>query len=130
MSQEEFIKGMVDVWGMSQVEREIAIKKARIFDLWMDVMDFPPMLRQFFDLDSDKLLDEKIEALTTLKEGKPIHEIPKFYDILELYPKDQEQSGIVTNTFFFFLYCHLVYKKAIMITLLNTLFFGKNLILY
>ena len=98
MSQEEFIKGMVDVWGMSQVEREIAIKKARIFDLWMDVMDFPPMLRQFFDLDSDKLLDEKIEALTTLKEGKPIHEIPKFYDILELYPKDQEQSGIVTNT--------------------------------
>lgn len=33
MSQEEFIKGMVDVWGMSQVEREIAIKKARIFDL-------------------------------------------------------------------------------------------------
>jgi hypothetical protein len=33
------------------------------------------------------LLDEKIEVLTALKEGKHISDIPNFYDILELYPK-------------------------------------------
>ena len=48
------------------------------------------MMIQFFDLDSDELLDEKIEVLTALKEGKQISEIPNFYDILELYPKDGE----------------------------------------
>ena len=30
-------------------------------------VDFPPMMIQFFDLDSDELLDEKIEVLTALK---------------------------------------------------------------
>lgn len=37
--------------------------------------------------DSNMLLDEKIEVLTALKEGKHISDIPNFYDILELYPK-------------------------------------------
>ena len=48
------------------------------------------MLTQFLDLDSDKLLDEKIEVLTALKEGKQIADIPNFYDILELYPKGED----------------------------------------
>jgi len=85
MNQEEFIKSMASVWGMSQVEREIAIKKARIDDLLMKVSFVP--LEQFFDSDSNMLLDEKIEVLTALKEGKHISDIPNFYDILELYPK-------------------------------------------
>lgn len=46
------------------------------------------MLEQFFDLDSDELLDEKITVLTALKEGKTVDEIPGFYDVLELYPGD------------------------------------------
>lgn len=66
------------------IEKGIEIRK-----LFFEV-DFPPMLIQFFDLDSDKLLDEKIEVLTALKEGKQISDIPNFYDILELYPKDGE----------------------------------------
>lgn len=87
MTQEEFTKSMVSVWGLSKEESEVAFKKAKIDDLWRDVY-FPPMLIQFFDSESDKLLDEKIEVLTALKEGKQISDIPNFYDILELYPKD------------------------------------------
>lgn len=66
------------------IEKGIEVRK-----LFFEV-DFPPMLIQFFDLDSDKLLDEKIEVLTALKEGKQISDIPNFYDILELYPEDGE----------------------------------------
>lgn len=86
MNQEEFVKDMVGVWGMSKEESEIAIKKARIDDLRMEVSFVP--FEQFFDSDSNKLLDEKIEVLTELKNRKQISDIPNFYDILELYPKD------------------------------------------
>lgn len=48
---------------------------------------YEPML-EFFDLDSDKMLDLKIKVLTDLKNGIPIGKIPNFYDILELYPAD------------------------------------------
>ena len=70
-------------------DRELIEKGVKVRELFFEV-DFPPILTQFFDLDSDRLLDEKIEVLTALKEGKQISEIPNFYDILELYPKDGE----------------------------------------
>ena len=70
-------------------DRKLIEKGVKVRELFFEV-DFPPMLTQFFDLDSDRLLDEKIEVLTALKEGKQISEIPNFYDILELYPKDGE----------------------------------------
>lgn len=72
---------------MTMTDQELIEKGVKVRELFSDV-DFPPMLTQFFDLDSDRLLDEKIEVLTTLKEGKQISDIPNFYDILELYPKD------------------------------------------
>lgn len=62
-------------------------KKVKIIELLTKVYD--PLL-EFFDLDSDEMLDEKIEVLTELAKGKTISEIPNFYDILELYPKDNE----------------------------------------
>ena len=68
-------------------DRELIEKGVKVRELFYEV-DFPPMLTQFFDLDSDRLLDEKIEVLTALKEGKQISDIPNFYTILELYPKD------------------------------------------
>ena len=68
-------------------DRELIEKGVKVRGLFFEV-DFPPMLTQFFDLDSDRLLDEKIEVLTALKEGKQISDIPNFYTILELYPKD------------------------------------------
>lgn len=67
-------------------EKERIKKKAEILDLLFKVDCYE--VDQFFDVDSDKLLDEKIEVLTALKSGKTIAEIPKFYDILELMPKD------------------------------------------
>lgn len=70
-------------------DKKLIEKCVKVRKLFFEV-DFPPMMIQFFDLDSDELLDEKIEVLTALKEGKPISEIPNFYDILELYPKDGE----------------------------------------
>lgn len=69
-------------------KNELIEKGIKVRELFLEVENFPPMLQQFFDLDSDKLLDEKIEVLTLLKAGKEISEIPKFYDILELYPQD------------------------------------------
>ncbi len=87
---------MADRWGLNGREKELAIKHAKIDDLMREVI-FPPMLLQFFDLDSDRLLDEKIEVLAAMKEGKPISDIPNFYDALELYPKEQEKDRIVTE---------------------------------
>lgn len=58
-------------------------KKLQILELLSQVYD--PML-EFFDVDSNRLLDLKIQVLTDLKNGKSINEIPRFYDILEKYP--------------------------------------------
>lgn len=68
-------------------EREFIEKKSKIMDLLPMVDNYE--VDQFFDVDSDKMLDDKIEVLTALKDGKPIAEIPKFYDVLELYPKNE-----------------------------------------
>ena len=69
------------------IDLELIQKKVKVNDLWSKV-DFPPMLEQFFDLDSGELLDEKITGLTALKEGKTGDEIHGLYDVLELYPGD------------------------------------------
>lgn len=70
------------------MDAELIEKKVHISELLGKVNDL--LVNKFFDLDSDELLDEKIEVLTALKEGKLISEIPNFYEILELYPKDDE----------------------------------------
>ena len=69
-------------------ERELIEKKSKIMDLLFEVSNYE--IGKFFDVDSDELLDEKIEVLTALKSGKQIADIPNFYDILELMPKDGE----------------------------------------
>jgi hypothetical protein len=61
-------------------------KMLKIRELLPKVDDL--FIYKFFDLESDKMLDEKIEVLTALVNGKKPFEIPKYYDILELYPKD------------------------------------------
>lgn len=68
-------------------ERDRIEKKAKILDLLFEV-DCREV-SQFFDVDSDEMLDEKIEVLTALKNGKPINDIPKFYEVLELYPHNE-----------------------------------------
>lgn len=73
---------------MRKMDREIIEKKLRIMELYIEIYD--PVFSKFFDVESDKMLDDKIEVLTALKEGKEIFQIPKFYDVLELMPKDGE----------------------------------------
>ena len=68
-------------------ERELIEKRAQIMDLLPMANCYE--VDRFFDADSNEMLDDKIEVLTALKEGKTIAEIPKFYDVLELYPKDE-----------------------------------------
>lgn len=71
-------------------------KHLQIDKLYIDVSGNEYLLK-FLDLESDKLLDEKIEVLTQLKEGKTIEEIPNFYDILENYPQDSIDGDKVTR---------------------------------
>ena len=47
------------------------------------------LVDRFFDTDSEKLLDEKIEVLTALKNGKKPEEISKYYSVLEKFTPDQ-----------------------------------------
>ena len=66
-------------------EKERIMKKEKIRELLFEVYE-PEM--KFFDLDSDEMLDEKIEVLEALKAGKTLKEIPKIYDVLEHMPKE------------------------------------------
>lgn len=61
-------------------------KKIQIMDLLSYAISIPEM--KYFNPDSDELLDEKIEVLTQIKEGKTIAEIPNFYKVLEDLPED------------------------------------------
>lgn len=63
-----------------------------MMELFPQVKD--PMIHTFFDINSEELLDEKIEVLTALIEGKTPSEIPKYYDILELKPDDESHWDI------------------------------------
>lgn len=59
----------------------------KVHQLLTEVSDV--LVDRFFDLDSENLLDEKIEVLTALKNGKKPEEIPKYYVILEKFTPDQ-----------------------------------------
>jgi len=64
-------------------------KKMTIAELYPVLLDFP-MLVKYFDINSDKLLDEKIRVLNEIKSGKKINEIQNFYDIFELLPNPND----------------------------------------
>lgn len=59
-------------------------KHIRINDLLIYSLGVYEM--KFFDIDSDEMLDEKIEVLEAVKAGKKISEIPNYYKVLELMP--------------------------------------------
>lgn len=61
-------------------------KKVKIMQLISEIDE--PLL-EFIDIDSNEMLDEKIDVLEQLKEGKTIEMIPNFYKILE---KDMEYN--------------------------------------
>ncbi len=69
-------------------------KLDKILELYEEVVKSGDnVVRDFFDLTSEKNLDKKIEVLTKLKNGVPPSKIPDFYDILEEYPKDDIDWG-------------------------------------
>lgn len=61
-------------------------KQMRIAELFPVLMKYPNLMK-FFDIRSNKLLDEKIDVLEKLSAGKNIEDIPGFYDIFELTPR-------------------------------------------
>lgn len=63
-------------------------KMIAILNLYVEVMLEDRLVAKFFDLNSEELLDLKIEVLTKLKNGTAPQDIPEYYQILELYPKD------------------------------------------
>jgi len=63
-------------------------KMIQIMELHAEVMYIDELVAKFFDLDSEAMLDLKIEVLTQLKNGVPPKDIPEYYSILELYPAD------------------------------------------
>lgn len=58
-------------------------KKGKIIELLMQIND--PVLLEFFDIESDEMLDEKIEILQRCANGENIMEIG--VHILEKMPK-------------------------------------------
>lgn len=70
------------------MKETIVEKHLKINRLLVEVSDL--IVNKFFDLDSDEMLDEKIEVLEKLKAGVPPSKIPNYYKILELYPKNGE----------------------------------------
>lgn len=62
-------------------------KLMKVYALLAEVSDV--LIDRFFDVDSEELLDEKIEVLTALKNGKPPGQIPYYYSILENFNPDQ-----------------------------------------
>ena len=59
----------------------------KIQDLLVEIDD--DLVRKFFDLESEEMLDEKIEVLTELSKGVQPNEIKNYYKILELYPENE-----------------------------------------
>lgn len=70
------------------MNKEDISKHIQIDLLFFRVSD--PMVLKFFDIDSDAMLDEKIEVLKALAAGAAPGDIPNYYDVLELYPKDSD----------------------------------------
>lgn len=66
-------------------DKDIIQKHLQINELLVDVIGVPEL--KYLNVDSDEMLDEKIEVLTALKEGKTIEEIPNFYKVLEDLPE-------------------------------------------
>ncbi|WP_400256472.1 hypothetical protein [Candidatus Methanomassiliicoccus intestinalis] len=67
-------------------------KHKKVLELYFPIFD--TLLNRFFDISSLELLDEKLEVLTALSDGKTPAEIPLYDKILELYPvEDLDVDG-------------------------------------
>ncbi len=72
---------------MTDNEKIMIEKHMKINELYPYLAEVP-MFMKYFDSESDKMLDEKIQVLEALKEGKSIEDIPHFYEVFELLPEE------------------------------------------
>lgn len=72
---------------MTDKEKGIIEKHLKIDELFPYLSEVP-MLIEYFDTESDEMLDEKIQVLEALKAGKNLNEISNFYDVFELLPEE------------------------------------------
>ncbi|HQB32057.1 MAG TPA: hypothetical protein PLI19_01880 [Erysipelotrichaceae bacterium] len=78
----------------SLIEKEVTKEELILMEKQMKLMELLPnlsmfpMLSKYFDADSNEMLDEKIEVLEALQEGKQPIDIPNFESIFELLPKE------------------------------------------
>lgn len=72
------------------MDKKSLLKLKQINDLWLEVSQDNNLVKRFFDLDSEKMLDEKIRVLEELKSGKMPGDVKGFYNVLEKYPKDKD----------------------------------------
>lgn len=69
---------------MNYIDKKLKIKEM-LFKCVDDIL-----IRKFFDIESDELLDLKLEVLTKIANGKRSEVSQEdYYKILELYPKDK-----------------------------------------
>jgi hypothetical protein len=88
VSFEEYIDGLVEKHGADYNCEDDPIVKmhTKLRRLLPKVSD--SLVDKFFDFDSVEALDDKIEVMTALSEGKAPCDIPKYYGVLELYPPE------------------------------------------
>ena len=72
-------------------EIEIARKLDEIDRLMVECSDY--LVHRFFDHESLKMLDDKIEVLRRLNAGERPDKIPNYYKILEKYPSSTGKSA-------------------------------------
>ena len=72
---------------MTDNEKIMIEKHMKINELYPYLAEVP-MFMKYFDSESDQMLDEKIQVLEALKEGKNIKDIPHFYEVFELLPEE------------------------------------------
>lgn len=85
----EYAEGIIRLGGVSQEEEDLQFKKDYCENILMDLDD--DFVRDFYDRESDKLIDLKIKVLEGLIQGKkPKSFGDDYYKILEKYPNGQK----------------------------------------
>lgn len=81
---------MVDFESLSKKDQDLYFE---VFNEYMLCND--ELVRMFFDLDSTKMLKEKLEVLRARNSGKPIGSIKNFYDVLENFPGNDDKKIVI-----------------------------------
>lgn len=68
---------------MDEIDKQLLILSL------LDSVEVPQPLMNYYDYDSTKLLDKKIEVLEQMKNGTSIDDIDDGYSIFELMPFEQ-----------------------------------------